>query len=156
MRTFKVGLYFALLNTQRTLEIRVGRLCLKHNVMCLCDRLIMNEAVMVNVIYLTQYRIAWEGNLNEGLSILLSLWAWLWACILITFNLYGKNFPCCGNVIYDGDSGVYENKEIKLSSSKHTHINSLISTLDLCQVSATSCCTDAPTVMDYSLNLCVK
>ena len=73
MRTFKVGLYFALLNTQRTLEIRVGRLCLKHNVMCLCDRLTMNEAVMVNVIYLTQYRIAWEGNLNERLSILLSL-----------------------------------------------------------------------------------
>ena len=73
MRTFKVGLYFALLNTQRTLEIRIGRLCLKHNVMCLCDRLTMNEAVMVNVIYLTQYRIAWEGNLNEGLSILLSL-----------------------------------------------------------------------------------
>ena len=73
MRTFKVGLYFALLNTQRTLEIRADRLCLKHNVMCLCDSLKMNEAVMVNVIYLTQYRIAWEGNLNEGLSILLRL-----------------------------------------------------------------------------------
>lgn len=73
MRTFKVELYFALLNTQRTLEIRVGRLCLKHNVMCLCDRLKMNEAVMVNVIYIKQYRIAWEGNQNEGLSILLSL-----------------------------------------------------------------------------------
>lgn len=73
MRTFKVELYFALLNTQRTLEIRVGRLCLKHNVMCLSERLTMNEAVMVNVIYLKQYRIAWEGNQNEGLSILLSL-----------------------------------------------------------------------------------
>ena len=73
MRTFKVELYFALLNTQRTLEIRVGRFCLKHNVMCLCDRLKMNEAVMVNVIYIKQYRIAWEGNQNGGLSILLSL-----------------------------------------------------------------------------------
>ena len=73
MRTFKFELYFALLNTPRTLEISVCRLCLKHNVMCLCDRLKMNEAVMVNVIYLTQYRIASEGNLNEGLSILLSL-----------------------------------------------------------------------------------
>lgn len=73
MRTFKVELYFALLNTQRTLEIRVGSSCLKHNVMCLCDRLTMNEAVMVNVIYIKQYRIAWEGNQNEGLSILLSL-----------------------------------------------------------------------------------
>ena len=73
MRTFKVELYFALLNTQRTLEIRVGSSCLKHNVMCLCDRLTMNEAVMVNVIYIKQYRIAWEGNQNGGLSILLSL-----------------------------------------------------------------------------------
>ena len=73
MRTFKVELYFALLNTQRTLEIRVGSSCLKHNVMCLCDRLTMNEAVMVNVIYIKQYRIAWEGNQNEGLFILLSL-----------------------------------------------------------------------------------
>ena len=73
MRTFKVELYFALLNTQRTLEIRVGSSCLKHNVMCLCDRLTMNEAVMVNVIYIKQYRIAWEGNQNERLSILLSL-----------------------------------------------------------------------------------
>ena len=73
MRTFKFELYFALLNTQRTLELRVGRLCLKHNVMCLSERLTMNEAVMVNVIYLKQYRIAWEGNQNEGLSILLSL-----------------------------------------------------------------------------------
>ena len=73
MRTFKVELYFALLNTQRTLEIRVGSSCLKHNVMCLCDRLTMNEAVMVNFIYLKQYRIAREGNMNEGLSILLSL-----------------------------------------------------------------------------------
>ena len=73
MKTFKVELYFALLNTQRTLEIRVGTSCLKHNVMCLCDRLTMNEAVMVNVIYIKQYRIAWEGNQNVGLSILLSL-----------------------------------------------------------------------------------
>lgn len=73
MRTFKFELYFALLNTQRTLELRVGRLCLKHNVMCLSERLTMNEAVMVNVIYIKQYRIAWEGNQNEGLSILLSL-----------------------------------------------------------------------------------